>query len=133
MRLNPLILHVFLGCQLYFCGRGIAIAAETAVVTADFAIRQGTIRALHGVNKGPLGPGGLLDVTAEHQALGIPVTRLHDCYWPNPYVVDIHVVFPNFRADPTQPESYHFPTDRRVHCRCASRGLGHCVSTGGKH
>jgi len=40
--------------------------------------------------------------------LGIPFTRLHDCYWPNPYVVDIHAVFPDFDADPSRPESYDF-------------------------
>lgn len=74
----------------------------------DFGATNGVLRALHGVNKGPLGPGGLIDLTAEHRALGIPFTRLHDCYWPNPYVVDIHAVFPDFGADPTRPESYDF-------------------------
>ena len=37
-----------------------------------------------------------------------PFTRLHDCGWPNPYVVDHHVVFPNPNADPALPESYDF-------------------------
>ena len=83
-------------------------AAEPLVLQVDFAQTNGVIRALHGVNKGPLGPGGLLDLTAEHRALGIPFTRLHDCYWPNPYVVDIHAVFPDFSADPAKPESYDF-------------------------
>ena len=44
----------------------------------------------------------------EQKALGIPFTRLHDCGWPNPYVVDHHAVFPNLNADPTLPESYDF-------------------------
>lgn len=83
-------------------------AAEPRVLHVDFAVTNGVIRALHGVNKGPLGPGGLIDLTAEHRALGIPFTRLHDCYWPNPYVVDIHAVFPDFNADPAKPESYDF-------------------------
>ncbi len=85
-----------------------AKAAEPLVLQVNFAVTNGVIRALHGVNKGPLGPGGLIDLTAEHRALGIPFTRLHDCYWPNPYVVDIHAVFPDFNADPARPESYDF-------------------------
>lgn len=83
-------------------------AAETVDLRVNFAATNGVIRALHGINKGPLGPGGLIDLTAEHRALGIPFTRLHDCYWPNPYVVDVHAVFPDFNADPTRPESYDF-------------------------
>ncbi|MSU33716.1 MAG: hypothetical protein EXS36_01115 [Pedosphaera sp.] len=86
----------------------LAAAAEPAILQVDFARTNGVIRALHGVNKGPLGPGGLIDLSAEHRALGIPFVRLHDCYWPNPYVVDIHAVFPDFKADPAQPESYDF-------------------------
>ncbi len=82
--------------------------SEPVILSVDFAKTNGLFRALHGVNKGPLGPGGLLDLTAEHRALGIPLTRLHDCYWPNPYVVDIHAVFPDFKADPSLPESYDF-------------------------
>lgn len=83
-------------------------AEEAATLTADFASRAGSIRPLHGINKGPLAPGGMLDVINEQKALEIPFTRLHDCGWPNPYVVDHHVVFPNPDADPAQPESYDF-------------------------
>src|SRR5690606_7435138 len=82
--------------------------AETWETGVDFTRTNGAFRALHGVNKGPLGPGGLINLTAEHRELGIPYTRLHDCYWPNPYVVDIHAVFPDFHADPSKAESYDF-------------------------
>lgn len=34
--------------------------------------------------------------------------RLHDCHWPNPDVIDIHVLFPNWEADPLNPASYDF-------------------------
>jgi hypothetical protein len=71
-------------------------------------VPAGELRALHGANKGPLAPGGVFDVIAEQKELGIPFTRLHDCGWPNPYVVDHHAVFPNPDADPSQPESYDF-------------------------
>ncbi|MBC8002073.1 MAG: hypothetical protein H7X97_05750 [Opitutaceae bacterium] len=98
-----------IACLLWLLGFPLlAVAAEPLAVQIDFAKTNGAIRALHGVNKGPLGPGGLLDLTAEHRALGIPLTRLHDCYWPNPYVVDIHAVFPDFKADPARPESFDF-------------------------
>jgi hypothetical protein len=92
----------------FLCLPGLARAAEPAVIQIDFSRTNGVIRALHGVNKGPLGPGGLIDLTAEHRALGVPFTRLHDCYWPNPYVVDMHAVFPDFNADPGLPASYDF-------------------------
>ena len=85
-----------------------SLRAEDAVLNADFSIHTGAIRPLHGINKGPLAPGGLFDVIQEQKELGIPFTRLHDCGWPNPYVVDHHAVFPNPDADPSLPESYDF-------------------------
>ncbi len=84
------------------------VEADDAVLSANFSVRNGTIRHLHGINKGPLAPGGLFELIAEHKELGIPFTRLHDCGWPNPYVVDHHAVFPNANADPLLPESYDF-------------------------
>lgn len=84
------------------------VFADGAVLRVDFARTNGVIRPLHGVNKGPLVGGGLIDLTEQHRVLAIPFTRLHDCHWPNPDVVDIHAVFPNFSADPAVPESYDF-------------------------
>jgi len=84
------------------------LRAEDAVLSADFSVHTGSIRPLHGINKGPLAPGGLFDVIPEQKELGIPFTRLHDCGWPNPSVVDHHAVFPNPDADPALPESYDF-------------------------
>lgn len=81
------------------------MAAELEV---DCAKTIGVIRPLHGANCGPLNGGGLVDLTAYHRELGIPLTRLHDCHWPTPDVVDLHVVFPDLRADPSRPESYDF-------------------------
>lgn len=93
---------------LFCCAWMLPALAEPLTLKVDFAQTNGVIRALHGVNKGPLGPGSLMDLTAEHRAIGVPHTRLHDCYFPNPYVVDIHAVFPDFNADPAKPESYDF-------------------------
>ncbi len=86
----------------------VPLRADEAVVSADFSVHTGAIRPLHGINKGPLAPGGIFDVIKEQKELGIPFTRLHDCGWPNPYVVDHHAVFPNPAADPALPESYDF-------------------------
>ncbi len=83
-------------------------AAEPVTIEVDFAKPAGEFRALHGINKGPLAPGGLIDLTPELRALGVPLVRLHDCHWPNPDVVDIHAVFPDFSADPERAESYDF-------------------------
>lgn len=84
------------------------LMAGDPVLSADFSVHAGTVRPLHGINKGPLAPGGLFDVIKEQKDLGVPFTRLHDCGWPNPYVVDHHAIFPNPAADPTLPESYDF-------------------------
>lgn len=73
------------------------------------------IRALHGVNGGPLAAGGLLDLSARWKEAGFPLARLHDSHWPNPDVVDVHAVFPGPAADPSKPESYDFErTDEYV-------------------
>ena len=86
----------------------VPVRADELKLSADFSVHTGAIRPLHGINKGPLAPGGIFDVIEEQKELGIPFTRLHDCGWPNPYVVDHHVVFPNPNADPALPESYDF-------------------------
>ncbi len=95
-----------LACLL--AGPLLTSAEEPLVLQFDFARTNGLIRALNGVNKGPLAPGGLLDLSTSQRELGIPLIRLHDCHWPNPDVVDIHVVFPDFNADPGRAESYDF-------------------------
>ena len=84
---------------------GLASAAEVRV---DCARPAGTIRPLHGVNDGPVTFNELTDLSAYYRELGVPYARLHDCHWPNPDVVDIHAVFPDFRADPGLPASYRF-------------------------
>ena len=86
----------------------VSLQADTVRLSADFSVHTGAIRPLHGINKGPLVPGGILDVIKEQKELGIPFTRLHDCGWPNPFVVDHHAVFPDPDADPALPGSYDF-------------------------
>lgn len=86
------------------------LAAETIALEADFSKPHAhpILRALHGGNGGPLQGGGILDLSERFKEIGTPLLRLHDCHWPNPDVVDIHTVFPNFAADPDDAASYDF-------------------------
>lgn len=81
---------------------------EARALEIDFSQEVGRIRPLHGINAGPLNLGNTLDFTSFFQKLAPPLTRLHDCHWPNPDVVDIHAMFPDFTADPASPASYRF-------------------------
>jgi hypothetical protein len=85
-----------------------APAQDAIKIEIDFAKTNGQFHALHGINKGPLTTGGLIDLSEAHRALKLPLVRLHDCHWPNPDVVDMHVVFPNLQADTQNPQSYDF-------------------------
>jgi xylan 1,4-beta-xylosidase len=87
---------------------GAAIPGTAVEWRIDFAKTNGVFRPLHGMNKGPLAPGGLLNLSDALQQLSIPSIRLHDCHWPNPDVVDIHAIFPRFENDPDDPASYDF-------------------------
>jgi xylan 1,4-beta-xylosidase len=83
-------------------------AEEPLLLEVDFARTNQPFRPLHGVNKGPEVAGGMFNVTEAQRQLGIPFTRLHDCHWPVPDVVDIHVVFPRVDADASSPASFDF-------------------------
>ncbi len=88
--------------------------ADAAELVFD-GIPGEAVRALHGVNGGPLAAGGLLDLSARWKEAAFPLARLHDSHWPNPDVVDVHAVFPDFSADPAKPDSYDFErTDEYV-------------------
>ncbi len=66
-----------------------ALAAE--VIHVDCAHEEGTIRPLHGVNGGALVQGETTDLSRYWREIGVPITRLHDCEWPLPDVVDMRV------------------------------------------
>lgn len=96
-----------------------ALALEVRV---DFARGSGVVRPLHGINKGPLAAGGILDLTVPLRELSSPWTRLHDCQWAYPEVVDMHAIFRVPGADPDRSESYDFAlTDAYL---AALRGIG---------
>jgi len=75
----------------------------------DFGAETGgEIRSLHGVNGGVLTTGETVDLTARWREVKIPLTRLHDCEFPRPDLVDLHAIFPDSLADPESPASYQF-------------------------
>lgn len=88
----------------------------------DCARTHGRVRPFHGLNCGPITGGGLVDLSAFYRELAPPLVRLHDCHWPNPDVVDIHVLFPDRRADAALPSSYDFS--------CTDEYLSAIVRTG---
>lgn len=77
-------------------------------IKVDLSRRSGTIKALHGVNNGPVCYGELIDVSHHYAEAGIPLVRLHDPNWPYPREVDISAVFPDFSRDPEDPAAYDF-------------------------
>jgi hypothetical protein len=86
---------------------------------------MGMIRPLHGLNKGPLAPGGLVDVSGSWRTLRPPFARLHDCHWPNPDVIDMHALFPDPGADPKSESSYTFAlTDEYLAATMRKRSRG---------
>nr|WP_286672230.1 hypothetical protein [Cohnella hashimotonis] len=66
------------------------------------------VKALHGVNNGPVCYGTLIDVSDYFKEARIPHARLHDTNWPHPREVDINTIFPDFDRDPEDPASYDF-------------------------
>jgi len=81
---------------------------EAAEILIDCSAVKGRLRALHGVNNGPLNFGDTIDVSQSWRELAIPHTRLHDSEWPRPDIVDIHAVFPQLLADAKDPANYRF-------------------------
>ncbi|MGO8678843.1 MAG: GH39 family glycosyl hydrolase [Limisphaerales bacterium] len=91
-----------------------AVASGKDTISIDFGSALGKrIKALHGVNGGPFSQGAETDdLIAYHAEAGFPHTRLHDCRWPSPNVVDIPCVFPLFHAEVDDARNYVFaPTD----------------------
>ena len=79
-------------------------------VSVDFSRVVGKIKPLHGLNAGPRnGPHGVYNMDT-YRAAGIPYARLHDILYPYGagHYVDIPCVFPDFYADPSNPEHYDF-------------------------
>ncbi len=86
-----------------------AAAAETVErITVDCGREAGRIRAIHGVNGGPVANGENPDLRGWFKEAGFATARLHDCHWPCPDAVDIHTLFPLAHLDPDDPANYTF-------------------------
>lgn len=77
-------------------------------MVVDFAKSTGKIRALHGVNNGPVIWSLAADLTNYHKEAGFPSARLHDCLYSGQDVADVHCIFPVFDADADDPKHYTF-------------------------
>ena len=77
-------------------------------VNADFAKPAGRIRAIHGVNNGPVTRGNNADLEPWWKQAGFPTARLHDSHWPSPNVVDVSTIFPLPHLDPDDERNYLF-------------------------
>ena len=94
-----------LGAEIRDAGSGTRENLGTKALTdhtisINFGTSIGRIKPLHGVNGGPFSQGAETDdLITYHAEAGFPYTRLHDCRWPSPNVVDIPCVFPLFHAD----------------------------------
>lgn len=83
------------------------ILSAAEPLSIDFSQKLGKIKPLHGINNSPVKYG---EPIPELKAAGIPFCRLHDTAgaFGGTHFVDIPNVFPNFEADPSNPDSYDF-------------------------
>jgi hypothetical protein len=111
-RLRRAAAAIFFGGLVSLTGFCPEAACPAATIRVDAGRSMGAVRAIQGVNGGPVCYGGVVDLSPYHRALGIPLTRIHDANWPARDVVDVHAIFPDFYADAYSPASYRFaPTD----------------------
>ncbi len=100
-----------------------------ACISVDFGKQTGRIKPMHATNNGPVGQLNGKEVgwlqnegegsghrvgenIYEFAMAGIPYARTHDASFYPPYglehTVDVVAIFPDFDADPTDPENYDF-------------------------
>jgi len=84
-------------------------------IQIDCGQSAGPVRALHGVNLGPLSFNGSVNLSSWFQQIQFPTVRLHDCIYYYPGAVDIPCIFPFFHLDDADPRHYQFDrTDKYV-------------------
>lgn len=87
---------------------------QHGTVKADFSVRNGKIKPMHGMCNGPVSYG--TDISHLFREIGVPVVRFDGTDGAiSSYAVDISRIFRDKNADPTKPESYDFSyTDKYV-------------------
>lgn len=85
------------------------------MMRVDFSKSCGAVKPMHAVNNGPVykfAEDQRITNIDSYRAAGIPYARTHDAAFYATYggehTVDIHAIFPDFDADPENPESYDF-------------------------
>ncbi|HVQ00057.1 MAG TPA: hypothetical protein VMT57_00940, partial [Candidatus Thermoplasmatota archaeon] len=84
-------------------------ADQTLTILLNCSDTNGIIRPFGEINDGPApvsNASKYADLTHQYQAIGITAIRTHDLAGPT----DIHTIFPNLSADPTDVSNYHFET-----------------------
>ena len=80
-------------------------------INIDASTAMGQIRSFQGVNGGPALPDSLKIFPEDYLDMGIDLVRNHGGYGST----DIDAIFPNFNADPNDPDNYDFEgADRYV-------------------
>ena len=76
----------------------------------DFSQELGPIKAVNGVNNGPLTCNFSQDARPYFKEACIPFSRLHDTEYPfgSGEFVDVHCLFKNFGCDENDPANYNF-------------------------
>ncbi|MCF6224504.1 MAG: hypothetical protein L3J34_12370 [Flavobacteriaceae bacterium] len=87
-----------------------AQTSDQPLISFDFAKENGKIKNLNGINVGTVMPASANTdfMTQSYKDLKVPYTRLHDCHYPYPDVVDIPAIFPLFHLDADDPKNYNF-------------------------
>jgi hypothetical protein len=83
------------------CALASTAAAED--IRVDCGRPAGRIKAIHGVNNGPLANGENAKLGRWYAEAGFPVARLHDVRWPSPDACDVSTIFPLAHLDPATP------------------------------
>lgn len=84
-----------------------------STISVNFFTPVGSVKPMHCVNNGPMriSSNGRNNFDA-YKALQIPYARNHDAAFCASYggehTVDIHMIFPDFTADPENPAAYDF-------------------------
>ncbi len=84
------------------------------------AAALGPIERFAGTNVGPRWPGNPNDMTAGFRKMGVDLVRTHDFFGP----CDVHVIFPDFNADPLDPAAYDFASSDAVVAAILDAGSG---------
>jgi len=82
--------------------------ATAEEIRVDCGRPLGRIKAIHGVNNGPLANGENAKLGRWYAEAGFPVARLHDVRCPSPDACDVSTIFPLSHLDPDDPRNYLF-------------------------